>query len=738
MTTKPFTFTSGSAQPASLSKDSGQTPSEPLRTLDQLIAFTTSDDQLSDFEVKKIQFSRPGDASPSWFVVETTVGDERLDIHIIGEQVWGQHDSFISTSFDNRNIQTGTCGNPTIVLLMLDHSGLDTDAQKRANEIMQDDSARPKWMADFPVQTASLPMTRSSWHACLSSARQIYRVVGQTKNSSDDVKSQAANIANLMSISRELNGERDIPKLLNLILLRAREVCSADAGSIYTIESTLNNGPTMVSETSDVLHFRFTQNHSIKQNLTEFKIPINKNSIVGNAVLRAESINISDLYKLDPDPTKNPYGIKHDRTWDLKIGYQSRSMLTVPMFDISHQVIGVIQLINCKKDPSLRLLEQKNFEDDVTPFDSKSVKYAEIVAQQAGIALENARMTEEIQQLFDGLVEASVTAIEQRDPTTSGHSNRVAALTVELARVVDHVDTGSYRTISFSEDEMREIRYASLLHDFGKLGVRESVLLKAKKLFPQDLTLIEERFKLVRAAYEIDYLRGLLDLQKNPDLLVLGMSPEQLLAERDLRNNMLNEFLEFIYRANEPTVLEQGGFDRLRDIANIRFRDIDRVTRNLLEDHEVNALSVSRGSLTAEEYAEIQSHVTHTYEFLRKIPWGKKLANVPQIAAKHHEKLDGSGYPTSAVGDQIPIQSRMMTIADIYDALSANDRPYKKSLPPEKALDILDMEVKGGKLDPELFRLFVESKAYLITTKEDSATANKNITQDSVFLKKSS
>ena len=601
------------------------------------------------------------------------------------------------------------------------------------NQVLATPGAIPTWMADAPIQTATLPTTGSIWRSTINNILHLHKFFLKAGNDykndkpGDDLTSDSENIKSLMSISRELNGERDIPKLLNLILLKAREVCRADAGSIYTIESSVeSSGITSHHKLGDeYLHFRFTQNHSVKQNLSEFKIPINRNSIVGNAVLNRDTINIPDLYALDPDPEKNPFKIRHDRSWDERIAYQSRSMLTLPMFDISHQVIGVIQLINCKTNAAKRLLTPADFADQVCPFDEKSVGYVEIVAHQAGIALENARMTEEIQKLFDGLVDASVTAIEQRDPTTSGHSHRVSALTLELARVVDRTETGKYGAISFNEDQMREIRYASLLHDFGKLGVREAVLVKANKLYPEDLALIQERFNLVRASYEIDYLKTMLTIIQRPDMQAFGMNPDQLQAERDQRNRALDEFMAFILRANQPTVLEQGGFDRLKDIANIHFQDINNIERQLLQDHEVKALSVSRGSLTAEEFAEIQSHVVHTYEFLRKIPWGKKLANVPQIAAKHHEKLDGTGYPTSSGADQIPVQSRMMTISDIYDALSAADRPYKKSLSPEKSLDILEMEVKAGKLDADLFRLFVESKSYLVVHPADSKTGQK-------------
>ncbi len=689
-----------------------QASSSALETVEQVIAFTSQDEALKGFSVT-IQDGE--NTCP-------LICNGSLRIALVAPAQWNDAKLLKKLAKAGNAPGAEVTGDDTFVMMFADSRA----PLARLKEVLAAKANMPGWLAEAPVQTTALPASIETWRSTLTSIMLMHQHLAHSRKTGDDLRTESENITHLMSISRELNGERDIPKLLNLILLKAREVCRADAGSIYTIESAVDAAGhgTLVRPGEEVLHFRFTQNHSVKQNLSEFKLPINRNSIVGNAVLARQTIKIPDLYALSPDPAQNPFNIRHDRSWDQRIGYQSRSMLTLPIYDISHQVIGVIQLINCKKDHAKRLLRPEDFENEVTEFDENSVKYAEIVAQQAGIALENAKMTEDITRLFDGLVEASVTAIEQRDPTTSGHSHRVAALTVELARVVDRADTGIYGKVSFDEDQMREIRYASLLHDFGKLGVREAVLVKAKKLFPEDLALIEERFKLVRAAYEIEYLKAMLNLTQRPDLQALGMTPEQLLSERDQRNAILDEFLNFILRANEPTVLEQGGFDRLKDIANVHFRDISNADRKLLQDHELKALSVSRGSLTAEEYAEIQSHVVHTYEFLRKIPWGKKLANVPQIAAKHHEKLDGSGYPTSAVAEQIPVQSRMMTIADIYDALSAADRPYKKSLPPEKALDILAMEVKGGKLDAELFRLFVDSKAYLIVHPGGSASSS--------------
>lgn len=520
---------------------------------------------------------------------------------------------------------------------------------------------------------------------------------------------QDAHIKHILSISRELNGERDIPRLLNLILRKAREVTKADAGSIYQVEYDRRN-PANIRE--GLIHFSFTQNDSVAQNLSAFSMPVTEKSIVGGAVLQGVVINIPDLYQLSSDPAVNPSGWTHDRRWDRQTGYECHSMLTVPLYNISHQIIGVVQLINRKLDPSAKLLKPDDFAEHVIPFDEQDQEYAQIVAQQAGIALENAQLAKDKEDLFEGFVQASVTAIEQRDPTTSGHSNRVASLTLGLADLITAQTAGPFRAVRFSSDEMRELKYASLLHDFGKLGVREKVLVKAKKLDGGEFDVVKERFESIRASLEISYLRKRLQLLELPPGAPISLSLEELERERDFRLRELDDVISFVEQVNEPTVLEQGGFERLTDIANLAFVDTRGRKRPYLATHELQALAVSRGSLTREEFVEIQNHVTHTYEFLRKIPWGVNLANVPQIAAKHHEKLDGSGYPNGAMAHEIPLQTRVMTVADIFDALTAADRPYKKAVPIERALDILQMEVKAGKCDPNVLQLFVESRIY--------------------------
>ncbi len=554
------------------------------------------------------------------------------------------------------------------------------------------------------IEQLELPITYAALRSVTSIFNRRLQFQNQIEQHQDYLNLNAESIKQVMSISRELNGERDIPKLLSLILQKVREVCSADAGSIYTLESEHKQEP--------FLKFRLSQNHSIEQNLTEFRLPVSKKSIVGHAVLNSATINIPDLYELQLDAHSNPYGVIHDRSWDQRIGYESHSMLTLPIYDISHNVIGVIQLINRKKHFSTQLSSPETFKAEVIAFTNEDQEYAEIVAQQAGIALENAAMNEEIENLFNGFVNASVKAIEQRDPTTSGHSHRVSRLTLGLSDVVDRSVSGPFKSIYFSDDQRKEISYAALLHDFGKISVREAVLVKAKKLYPWQYENLQERFETIRCSIEIEHLRRTIEFLKSPQNFPSGFSLEMIEMERSKKMMEVDNYAQFIDLANEPTVLEHKGFEKLTDIATCFYSTTRGAKRNFLKPDELRCLSIARGSLTPEEFGEIQSHVVHTYEFLKTIPWGRKLANVPEYAAKHHEKLDGTGYPAHAVDIQIPIQSRMMAIADIYDALTAADRPYKKAVPVLKALDIIKVDVTAGKLDSDLFALFVEAKVY--------------------------
>jgi response regulator RpfG family c-di-GMP phosphodiesterase len=315
-----------------------------------------------------------------------------------------------------------------------------------------------------------------------------------------------------------------------------------------------------------------------------------------------------------------------------------------------------------------------------------------------------------MQSPFEAFVKASLLAIESRDPTTAGHSLRVAALTVGIAERADAATDGPFRELHFSRDHLQAIRYASLLHDVGIIGVRERVLTKARKLYAGEMMVIEARFKSVRNSLEAEHLRTQLEQLRS------GAASDERLAEMEQAHEQaqaeLDRLLQVVRRANEPAILDEETFRALIDAGERDYTDVDGSRQRLLSTTEVSALSIRRGSLSESERREIESHVTHTFHILSQVPWRGVYRCIPQIAYAHHEKLDGSGYPRKLKAAEIPIESRMMAIADIYDALVSWDRPYKKAVPTERALGILKDEASQGKLDQELLGLFIDAKIY--------------------------
>jgi hypothetical protein len=263
--------------------------------------------------------------------------------------------------------------------------------------------------------------------------------------------------------------------------------------------------------------------------------------------------------------------------------------------------------------------------------------------------------------------------------------------------------------VRWTREDLREIEYASLLHDFGKIGVREHVLVKAKKLYPHDLEMIRQRFEFVIRTIESDVLtRKVHALSRGASAAELGA----LDAELALKRAEIDEAWRVVETANEPTVLAAGDFKRIEELGRQSYARLDGQVATLLSSSEVKSLSVMRGSLTSEEFDEIRSHVSHTYRFLSQIPWGATFSRVAQIAGSHHERLNGTGYPNRLRAEEIPLQSKMMSVSDIFDALTASDRPYKRAVPVPKALDILGFEVKDNHIDGDLVRIFVEAKVW--------------------------
>jgi HD-GYP domain-containing protein (c-di-GMP phosphodiesterase class II) len=527
----------------------------------------------------------------------------------------------------------------------------------------------------------------------------------------DEVSRTENEMKQLHRIGIALSSMHDANEVLELILSKAREMTNADAGSIYVVEEKHGDGnPAGVEHR--FLRFMLAQNDSVELPKREMTMPISEESIAGYVALHGEVLHLRDAYHI---PASAPY--KLNTQFDRQFGYRTRSLLTLPMKNAKGEVLGVLQLINCKRDPRVKLESPAMAMRYVQPFGARAVQFALSLASQAAVSYENSRLYQDIETLFEGFVQAAVTAIEQRDPATSGHSYRVSEMTCGLADAVDRSQTGAYAQVRFSREQMKEIRYAALLHDFGKVAVREEVLVKERKLYPGQLTVVQTRFDYVRKDLEARYERLKLDavLRRGPEDSKLEI--EQL--DRELLEKLaeLDGAYQFVLEANEPTVMPEGNFDRLIDIGRYTFPDPRGLQRSLLTAEKIRFLSIPQGSLDPAERQQIESHVVHSFNFLMQIPWTREIRGIPKIARAHHEKLNGTGYPYQLKGDEIPVQAKIMTVCDIFDALSASDRPYKKAVSPDRAIEILEMSVRDKELDPALFNLFVDAKIYQLMRK---------------------
>ena len=392
-----------------------------------------------------------------------------------------------------------------------------------------------------------------------------------------DLRRAKGEIDQLNEIGIALSTQRDRESLLNLILQKSCDITDSDAGSLYLVEENYQG--------TKQLRFKTTQNNSMRLYLGESLLPLDRTSLAGYVASTGDEVHLPDVYQI---PSSYPFTF--NRKFDEESGYRSKSMLVVPMKDPRGEILGVIQLINCKRDPGAA--RRPATEANVVPFPEECRALLRSLASQAAVALENIRLYQSIETLFEGFVRASVSAIEARDPTTSGHSFRVADLTVALAEVVDRAASHRFRDICFSHAEMKEIRYASLLHDFGKVGVREEVLVKAKKLYPMQLDIVKERFAYARKSLEHEQSERKLAylLEKGREAFLQRSAA----FERELEEQVheLDEFLKFIVKCNEPTILREDNFDRLGEFAARQFVDSAGRRRPLLSAQELRFLSI--------------------------------------------------------------------------------------------------------------------------------------------------
>jgi HD-GYP domain-containing protein (c-di-GMP phosphodiesterase class II) len=488
-------------------------------------------------------------------------------------------------------------------------------------------------------------------------------------------------IRRLNQIGIALSSETHLPTLLELLVREVRRFTRADAGSLYF-------------KAGNQLRFQVAQNDTLAARdvaaagaFRPYPIPLDKTSIAGYVATTGEILNIPDVYEIPGEAE-----FRFNPAFDERSGYRTRSMLALPLWNRENEIIGVLQLINA--------LDEKG---NVTLFDGDHVELVASLASQAAVAIQNAKLISAIHDVFAALVRYSASAIDARSPHTAGHSRRVATYSLRLARAVNDEKEGPFADISFSNKELEELNYAAWLHDIGKIGVREEVLDKVGRLGRFAMALVANRFETIKlavlhATHQQNEQRGGVPANPGPDT-------NRRLAE-------VEEDLEFIRKINETKLVTPEQTERLRRVQAKTYRDAQGQIRPYLTEDEVRPLSMPEGNLSSEEYEEVKNHVLHTLNIINKIPFAQDLERIPLIAAAHHEKLDGSGYPMGLKAPDIMIQARILGVADVYDALTATDRPYRGAMPVEEALKILVREAETGKLDLDLVRLFVSRKLY--------------------------
>lgn len=493
----------------------------------------------------------------------------------------------------------------------------------------------------------------------------------------------------ISEIGLKLTAEKDVNKLLELILTECIKLTGSDAGSIYIKEQK------DASEEAPQLVFMYTLNTSMSFPFKSFKLPINMNSISGACAMTGQTFNFKDM-----NDTFEILGFHHNRSFDESYGYETCNMLVIPLKNYTNEMIGVLQLINKKGVPSHKFLAYSNdFVSHVIPYTSSDEKIVGSLASQAAMLIERSILFKDIENLLDSMIDTLVTALDRRDPITAGHSKRVASYAVALAKTVNTIDYGPYGHIVFSDESLKELYIAGMLHDVGKIGVREYVLMKRNKLTDDGITQIRWRYKYI-ARCMVERPLGLRQASNEPN------------ASGPVSAEEVQSFVPALEAINKGGFLkdeDKAFLDRIKDLT---YEDAEGDVIAFLTPEEYEFLSVPRGNLTNEERKEINDHAVHTYNILNGIDWTRDLKLVPKIAADHHEKLNGYGYPNGRRAEELELRSRILAVADIFDALTAKDRPYKPAVPIDKSIEILEDDASKGGLDSELVAIFKNERAY--------------------------
>lgn len=500
----------------------------------------------------------------------------------------------------------------------------------------------------------------------------------------------------LTDIGIALSAEKNHSRLLEIILLKARDLTYADGGTLYTrTEDNRLKFEIMVNETLGV-HKGGTSGEEIEFypiSLYDKEGKPNNKMVASWAALSGETINIADAYE------EKRFDFSGTRDFDHKTGYRSKSFLTVPMTDHENEIIGVLQLLNARVPET----------GEVKPFSELDQYVVESLTSQAAVTVSNRSLIDAQKKLFDAMIELIANAIDEKSPYTAGHCRRVPELTNMLAEAACEMDIGPLKDFSMDEKEKYALNVAGWLHDCGKITTPEYVVDKGTKL-----ETIYDRIKIIETRFEV--------LKRDREIAALRRKMEELGMDADLDGDasfcaeikQLTDDLEFIRNCNIGTeTMEEADMEHVKSVAKYEWRNPDGKTRGLLTGDEIQNLVIGRGTLTYREREIINNHISVTIKMLESLPYPKHLASVPEYAGGHHEKMDGTGYPRGLTREQMSIPARIMGIADIFEALTAGDRPYKKAMPLSQALVILGRMKLDHHIDPDLFDVFIHKQVYL-------------------------
>ncbi len=500
----------------------------------------------------------------------------------------------------------------------------------------------------------------------------------------------ADHVRRLTEIGVALSAEKDINRLLEIILTEARAITHSDGGTLY-----------MMSDDFKELHFALVQNESLKlymggkgRSITWPPVQLigvdgrpNHAHVSAYVAITGDTINIPDVYH-----AKGFY-FEGTRYFDSETGYRSKSMLVVPMRNHDNDIIGVLQLLNAKDPESHQIIS----------YSEHAQSLAMSLASQAAVALTNNMLINDLENLLDAFIKTIAMTIDEKSPYTGGHVRRVADLTMMIAEKVHAAPAGPFAEVYFSENEMKELHMAAWLHDVGKITTPEHVVDKSTKLEKvyDRIEDVGKRFELLKREYQ----SAMMTARTNTS----GLSGREV--ESEIR--ALDEEYQFLVNVNYGSEFTRDEMiERIKKIAGRQWR-MSAQTLPLLSEDEIYNLSIRRGTLNDEERTIINNHAAITYKMLSKLPFPRKLRKIAEYAAAHHEKLDGSGYPLGLKGDDLPLQARIIALADIFEALTAKDRPYKKGKTLSEAIHIMKQMVKDHHIDSDLFALFVQEQIHV-------------------------